>query len=152
PRLRLVGRHRAAPAVSRCRDRGVRLRAWAAGARRRRTARHGGIDLLLSPDSVSAWLDQRHRLAPAAGPAAVRHRLAGRLADQQPLAIREPYQSRIEDYLLLVGPKAKLPDAEWLRENYDFVWVFNPEKKRLRMPATFQLVYQSEELNVWRVR
>lgn len=73
-------------------------------------------------------------------------------ADQQPLVIREPYRSRSEEYLRLVGPEARLPAVQSLREDYDFVWVFNPFEKALPMPESFQRVYQSGAVSVWRIR
>lgn len=73
-------------------------------------------------------------------------------ADQQPLVIREPYQSPRPDYMSVVGPDAKLPDKKWLLENYDFVWVFNPLDRELSIPETFERVHQSGAVSLWRIR
>jgi hypothetical protein len=73
-------------------------------------------------------------------------------ADQQPLAIREPFRDCVVAYTLIVGPKARLPEVELLRRCYDFVWMFHPNGPPPSMPEAFELVFSREAVSVWRVK
>jgi hypothetical protein len=43
-------------------------------------------------------------------------------------------------------------DAVVARECYDYIWVFNPAAKAVRIPSAFEQIYNADGVEVWRVR
>lgn len=73
--------------------------------------------------------------------------------DQQPLHIRtgEGCAGPV-DFEQVVGRDARMPDSGYLRENFDYVWLFNPHDKPIEVPVSFEPVCSIGKLTVWRVR
>jgi hypothetical protein len=66
---------------------------------------------------------------------------------QQPLAVTIPCGLYLREL-----PDSCAVDEKQVRQCYDYLWVYNPKGKRLRLPNSFERVFSDDSLTVWRVR
>jgi hypothetical protein len=72
--------------------------------------------------------------------------------DQQPLAIREPYQGGVLPDLRLIGGRAGLPDLNLIRTHFDVVWLVTHERQPPPRPEAFEELFSRDGVKVWRIR
>lgn len=67
--------------------------------------------------------------------------------DQQPLRITAPHR-------LLVRRTAEAVDVSEgvIAEGYDYLWVYNPAGKTVRVPEAFERVFAATSVSLWRLR
>jgi hypothetical protein len=68
-------------------------------------------------------------------------------SDQHTLRIVPPSQN----YGRLVNNRFEI-DEQKIRENFHYIWVFNPGGKTITIPPTFEQLFFQDSLTLWRVR
>lgn len=66
--------------------------------------------------------------------------------DQQPLVVKQ--SDKI--YARLEGNEIVVDDAP-TRADYDFVWLFNPHRKPVRISSGFKKIFETQDVTIWRV-